>query len=99
MFWIKVETKWHLRLSFKLLGNGEDYLSLAIKDGGIALAISLGSEKLSTKIMKKNLHFHDDVWHQVVIRRVAKQVGRLLYKCWILIETKPKAKTSFSYNH
>ena len=59
-------------------GNGDDYLSLAIKDGGVALAISLGSEKLSTKIRKKNLHFHDDVWHHVVIRRVARQVSWII---------------------
>ena len=57
------------------LGSGDDYLSLAVKDGGVALAIGLGSEKLTTRIRKKDLHFHDDVWHHVVVKRVAEQVS------------------------
>ena len=63
------------------LGDGEDYLNLALKDGGISLSINLGSGTLDTGIgqissdKKKSVRFDDDQWHHVYIKRVAQEVS------------------------
>jgi neurexin len=73
------------------LGDGDDYLSLAIKDGGVSLSINLGNGRLDTGIRKEKVRFDDDVWHHVVISRVAQQVnysiglgGKMSRKCVFL---------------
>ena len=68
----------YTHLSF--IGDGEDYLNLALKDGGISLSINLGSGTLDTGIgqiskdKKKTLRFDDDQWHHVSIKRIAQEV-------------------------
>ena len=63
------------------IGDGEDYLNLALKDGGISLSINLGSGTLDTGIgqiskdKRKTLRFDDDQWHHVYIKRVAQEVS------------------------
>ena len=55
-------------------GDQNDYLSLAIKDGGVSLSINLGNGRLDTGIRNRVIRFDDDVWHNVVITRVAQKV-------------------------
>ena len=63
------------------VGDGEDYLNLALKDGGISLSINLGSGTLDTGIgqissdKKKSVRFDDDQWHHVYIKRIAQEVS------------------------
>ena len=67
--------------SYFHVGDGEDYLNLALKDGGISLSINLGSGTLDTGIgqissdKKKSVRFDDDQWHHVYIKRVAQEVS------------------------
>ena len=64
-------------LNFKIshfAGDSNDYMGVSIKDGGVALSINLGNGRLDTGIKNKNVRFDDDVWHHVVIFRVAQQV-------------------------
>ena len=67
---------------FSSIGDGgEDYLNLALKDGGISLSINLGSGTLDTGIgqiskgEKKTVRFDDDQWHHVSIKRVTQEVS------------------------
>ena len=56
-------------------GDGiEDYLNLAMRDGGVSLSINLGSGRLDTGISPSGVRFDDDRWHDVVIKREAQQV-------------------------
>ena len=61
--------------------GGEDYLNLALKDGGISLSINLGSGTLDTGIgqiskdEKKTVRFDDDQWHHISIKRVTQEVS------------------------
>lgn len=72
------------------VGDGEDYLNLALKDGGISLSINLGSGTLDTGIgqissdKKKSVRFDDDQWHHVYIKRVAQEVSlfMIFMRCW-----------------
>ena len=53
-------------------------MGVSIKDGGVALSINLGNGRLDTGIKNKNVRFDDDVWHHVVIFRVAQQVCKFI---------------------
>jgi neurexin len=55
-------------------GDGDDYLNLALKDGGISLSINLGNGRLDTGINPTSVRFDDDNWHHVIITRVAQEV-------------------------
>ena len=57
-----------------LTGDENDYLSLAIKDGAVSLSINIGNGRLDTGIRNRVIRFDDDVWHNVIITRVAEQV-------------------------
>lgn len=67
-----------------LTGDENDYLSLAIKDGAVSLSINIGNGRLDTGIRNRVIRFDDDVWHNVIITRVAEQVmnttDTLLYR-------------------
>ena len=56
------------------IGDETDYLSLAIKDGGVSLSINIGNGRLDTGIRNRVIRFDDDVWHHVVITRIAEKV-------------------------
>jgi hypothetical protein len=63
-------------LSSVNLGDGDDYLNLALKDGGLALSVNLGNGRLDTGIQPPSVRFDDDNWHHVVVRRVAQEVRK-----------------------
>ena len=56
-------------------GDGDDYLNLALRDGGISLSVNLGSGRLDTGIHPTSVRFDDDNWHHIVIKRDAQEVG------------------------
>ena len=56
-------------------GDGdEDYMTLALKDGGIAVSISLGNGVLNTGIKPDGISFNDSQWHNVVVTRIVREV-------------------------
>ena len=57
-----------------LTGDGDDYLNLALKDGGMSLSLNLGNGRLDTGINPTSIRFDDDNWHHVIITRVAREV-------------------------
>jgi hypothetical protein len=61
-------------LSNFLLGNGLDYMNLALQDGGVALTVQLGTGKLDTQIKPKSVRFDDNAWHYVVVSRKSAEV-------------------------
>ena len=67
------------------LGDGEDYLNLAMKDGGISLSINLGSGTLNTGIgLGGSVRFDDDQWHHVSVKRVAQKVRNCVHHHFFL---------------
>jgi leucine-rich repeat transmembrane neuronal protein 1/2 len=64
-------------------GDQNDYLSLAIKDGGVSLSINLGNGRLDTGIRNRVIRFDDDVWHNVVITRVAQKHSMSRSQCHV----------------
>ena len=71
------------------LGDGEDYLNLALKDGGISVSINLGSGTLNTGIgLGGSVRFDDDQWHHVSLKRVAQKVRKSVHQSFFST-TKP----------
>ena len=62
-------------------GNGLDYMNLALKDGGIALTVALGTGKLDTAIGPDDVRFDDNVWHHVLVKRHSSEVSTLWSRC------------------
>ena len=57
-----------------LVGNGIDYMNLALQDGGVALTVKLGIGKLDTQIKTDSVRFDDNQWHHVLVSRESSKV-------------------------
>ncbi|XP_071747001.1 neurexin 1 isoform X2 [Lepeophtheirus salmonis] len=55
-------------------GNGNDYMNLGIKDGGVSLTVQLGTGKLDTQIKPSTVRFNDNKWHHVKVSRMSSEV-------------------------
>ncbi|XP_037079238.1 neurexin-1a-like [Pollicipes pollicipes] len=55
-------------------GDGDDYMTLGLKDGWISLAVSLGSGALRSQVRPGRVRFHDDQWHKVTVNRRVKEL-------------------------
>ncbi|CAG5125145.1 unnamed protein product, partial [Candidula unifasciata] len=67
-------------------GNGKDYITVGLLDGGIFLSVNLGSGLFEDEIRPSHTRFDDNRWHQVVIRREAKELTRDEGVCYINID-------------
>lgn len=56
-------------------GNEEDYLNVAIKDGGISLLMKVTTGKLDIYIKPNRVRFDDYRWHKVTVHRRIKEVS------------------------
>lgn len=55
-------------------GDGDDYLNLALKDGGVLLTMSLGNGKLDVLIKPNRVRFDDNQWHKLTVHRRVQEV-------------------------
>ncbi|KAG8236176.1 hypothetical protein J437_LFUL013442 [Ladona fulva] len=55
-------------------GDGQDYMNLALKDGGVTLAVSLGSGRLEMNVKPPRIRFDDNQWHKVTVHRKVQEV-------------------------
>lgn len=61
-------------ISFSI-GNAKDYITAGLIDGGVFLTVNLGSGQFEVNIRPADARFDDNRWHQLVIRRDAKEVS------------------------
>lgn len=66
-------------ISLSLAGDGEDYMNVALREGGILFHINLGSGSYVTDIKphRGSVRFDDNQWHRLVINREAREVRPL----------------------
>ena len=57
------------------IGNGIDYMNLALQDGGVALTVKLGIGILDTKIKTDSVRFDDNEWHHILVSRESSKVN------------------------
>ena len=56
-----------------------DYIFVALKEGGIKIAVDLGAGTYDTQIQPRrgSVRFDDNKWHKMVITRKSREVGEL----------------------
>ncbi len=54
-------------------------MNVAIKDGGVALTVQLGTGKLDTAIKPSGVRFDDNRWHSVNVTRIAAEVSWIFF--------------------
>lgn len=55
-------------------GNGDDFLNLSLRGGGLVVTIRLGSGTLERIVRPGKIRFDDNQWHQVVIKRRVREI-------------------------
>ncbi|CAH1399422.1 unnamed protein product [Nezara viridula] len=55
--------------------DGDDYLNLGIREGGVFLCMSLGSGKLELQIKPKRVRFDDNQWHKLTVHRRVQELS------------------------
>ncbi|XP_076318595.1 neurexin 1-like [Tachypleus tridentatus] len=55
-------------------GDGDDFLSLSLRGGGIVLTVSLGSGSLERVVRPTKVRFDDNQWHKVLVHRKVREI-------------------------
>lgn len=61
------------------LGDGDDFLNLFLKDGGVTLSMNLGNGKLDVQIKPNRVRFDDNQWHKLTVHRRVQEVSHYKY--------------------
>jgi len=59
---------------FLITGEGDDYLTISLRDGGAAVSMSLAKGRLDLHIKPVKLRFDDRQWHKIVVHRKVQEV-------------------------
>lgn len=78
------------------IGNEEDYLNVAIKDGGISVLMKVTTGKLDMYIKPNRVRFDDYRWHKVSVHRRIKEVSFLNLSTRLFFLANTTAKRKFS---
>lgn len=82
-------------------GVDEDYLNIAIKNGGISVLMKISTAKLVMFVRPKKISFNDNRWHKINLYRRIQEVRRcLVYVCIyykITIIVLMRTKSEFNY--
>ncbi|XP_021923606.1 neurexin-3 isoform X3 [Zootermopsis nevadensis] len=62
-------------------GDGQDYLNLALKDGGVTLTMNLGNGRLEIQIKPNRVRFDDNQWHKVTVHRKVQEISAVTSFC------------------
>ncbi|XP_076366546.1 neurexin 1-like [Tachypleus tridentatus] len=66
-------------------GNGNDFLSLSLRDGGVVLTVSLGSGSLERVVRPSRVRFDDNQWHKVLVHRKVREITDITSFCHLSI--------------
>ncbi|XP_071453531.1 neurexin 1-like, partial [Hetaerina americana] len=66
-------------------GDGQDYMNLALKDGGVTLAVSLGSGRLEMNVKPPRVRFDDNQWHKVTVHRKVQEISSVITFCRVSV--------------
>jgi len=70
-------------VSFLIIGEGDDYLTVSLRDGGAAVGMSLAKGRLDLHIKPARVRFDDNQWHKIIVHRKVQEVMimfQLLYR-------------------
>ncbi|KAG1696117.1 Neurexin-3 [Nymphon striatum] len=56
-------------------GDGEDFLNLAVKDGGVIVTMSLGPGTQEKTVKPSRVRFDDNQWHKITVHRKIQELS------------------------
>lgn len=56
-------------------GEGGDYLTVSLKDGGAAVGMTLANGRLDLHIKPARVRFDDNQWHKIIVHRKVQEVS------------------------
>lgn len=59
---------------FLITGEGDDYLTVSLRDGGAAVGMTLAKGRLDLHIKPARVRFDDNQWHKIVVHRKVQEV-------------------------
>ncbi|XP_077296865.1 neurexin 1 isoform X2 [Arctopsyche grandis] len=62
-------------------GHGQDYLNLAVRDGGVSLTMGLSNGKQEMHIKPARVRFDDHQWHRVTVHRRIQEISTITSFC------------------
>ena len=74
-------------ISVTVAGDGEDFMNIALREGGVVVAINLGSGIFETDVKphRGTVRFDDNQWHRLAITREAREVSVTMSVRFLLI--------------
>lgn len=59
---------------FLITGEGDDYLTVSLRDGGAAVGMTLAKGRLDLHIKPARVRFDDNQWHKIIVHRKVQEV-------------------------
>ncbi|CAM1325515.1 NRXN2 (predicted) [Pycnogonum litorale] len=66
-------------------GEGEDFLNLALKDGGVIVTMNLGAGTLERTLKPSRVRFNDNQWHKITVHRKIQEITRSMGFCHLSV--------------
>lgn len=60
---------------FLITGEGDDYLTVSLRDGGAAVGMTLAKGRLDLHIKPTRVRFDDNQWHKISVHRKVQEVS------------------------
>ncbi|XP_076226293.1 neurexin 1 isoform X6 [Nomia melanderi] len=62
-------------------GEGDDYLTIALKDGRVAVGMTLAKGRLDLHIKPSRVRFDDNQWHKIIVHRKVQEISAITSFC------------------
>ncbi|XP_035732871.1 neurexin-1-like isoform X7 [Vespa mandarinia] len=62
-------------------GVGDDYLTVSLRDGGVAVGMTLAKGRLDLHIKPARIRFDDNQWHKIIVHRKVQEISSITSFC------------------
>ncbi|CAB0031237.1 unnamed protein product, partial [Trichogramma brassicae] len=62
-------------------GHGQDYMTISLRDGGVAVGMTLANGRLDMHIKPTRIRFDDNQWHKVMVHRKVQEISSVTRFC------------------
>uniref|UniRef100_A0A0C9QZT5 NRX3A_1 protein n=4 Tax=Fopius arisanus TaxID=64838 RepID=A0A0C9QZT5_9HYME len=77
---LQFKTRQHNGLLF-YSGEGLDYLTVSLRDGGAAVSMTLANGRLDLHIKPTRIRFDDNQWHKIIVQRRVQEISSITRFC------------------
>lgn len=85
----------HVKVTFLFFpriisGEGDDYLTISLRDGGVAVGMTLAKGRLDLHIKPVRVRFDDNQWHRIIVHRKVQEVRKFIRLIFVNLAAKFK---------